>query len=181
MNKWVFTILAIALTSCSRMSDVANLPSNEFIVRSEISPTATPIHFMQHAAVHPNWMTYIDDIDQFQITYPHNYPKEKPIFMSGMSMKRIDDNCSTTITGASQMIDIPNTRGATSWGKFDYEFSPDPKIGEGQFYCAPFSSTPHLYVLCSEKDKKTVLICVSQATDNPDLARKIFETFRWTK
>ncbi len=37
------------------------------------------------------------------------------------------------------------------------------------------------YALCSEKDGKTVVICVSQVTDDPDLARSIFETFRWTE
>jgi hypothetical protein len=36
------------------------------------------------------------------------------------------------------------------------------------------------YALCSGKDGKTVVICISQVTDNPDLARRIFETFRWT-
>lgn len=37
------------------------------------------------------------------------------------------------------------------------------------------------YSLCSEKDGKTVVICISQMTDNPQLAEDIFKTFRWTK
>jgi hypothetical protein len=36
------------------------------------------------------------------------------------------------------------------------------------------------YALCSEKNGKTIVICVSQVTDNPDFAKQIFETFRWT-
>lgn len=35
------------------------------------------------------------------------------------------------------------------------------------------------YVLCSEKGEKTVLICISQMTDNPQLAEEIFSTFKW--
>lgn len=37
------------------------------------------------------------------------------------------------------------------------------------------------YALCSEKNGKTVVICISQVTDDPDLAEQIFETFRWTE
>ncbi|MDD4319841.1 MAG: hypothetical protein PHW10_05990 [Candidatus Peribacteraceae bacterium] len=46
-------------------------------------------------------------------------------------------------------------------------------------YCRPFDGGAG-YALCSEKDGKTVLICVTQVIDNPDLAKQIFETFRWT-
>ena len=37
------------------------------------------------------------------------------------------------------------------------------------------------YVLCSQKDGKQVLICVSEITDNPQLAEQIFSTFKWLK
>lgn len=37
------------------------------------------------------------------------------------------------------------------------------------------------FALCSEGNGKTVLVCITQMTDNPDLAKEIFETFRWTK
>jgi hypothetical protein len=38
-----------------------------------------------------------------------------------------------------------------------------------------------VYALCSEKDGKTVVICISQMTDNREQAKEIFETFRWTQ
>ncbi len=37
------------------------------------------------------------------------------------------------------------------------------------------------YALCSHKDGKTVVICISQMTQNEPLAKQIFDTFRWTK
>jgi hypothetical protein len=52
---------------------------------------------------------------------------------------------------------------------------------ESQPICRPGSGNGSAYALCSEKDGKTVLICISQVTDNPDLAKQIFETFRWLR
>ncbi len=37
------------------------------------------------------------------------------------------------------------------------------------------------YALCSERDGKTVVICLSQMTDDPKMAEEIFSTFRWTE
>ncbi len=37
------------------------------------------------------------------------------------------------------------------------------------------------YALCSEKDGKTVVICLSQVIDDPKMAEEIFNTFRWTE
>ncbi len=45
--------------------------------------------------------------------------------------------------------------------------------------CFPAGGTS--YALCSEHAGKQVLICISQVTDNPALAKQIFDSFRWTK
>ncbi len=36
------------------------------------------------------------------------------------------------------------------------------------------------YAFCAEKDGKAVAICIQQMTDNEEMAREIFESFRWT-
>lgn len=36
------------------------------------------------------------------------------------------------------------------------------------------------YAFCAEKDGKAVAICIQQMTDDEDMAREIFESFRWT-
>ena len=36
------------------------------------------------------------------------------------------------------------------------------------------------YALCSEYKGKFIVVCIIQRTDNPALAKQIFETFRWT-
>lgn len=40
-------------------------------------------------------------------------------------------------------------------------------------------SATEVYVLCAEKDEKTVVICINQLKDNPQLAEDIFKTFAW--
>ncbi len=45
--------------------------------------------------------------------------------------------------------------------------------------CGPYTVNHTMYAFCSQKDSKTVVICFSQMTDNPELAEEIFKTFRW--
>ncbi len=89
-----------------------------------------------------------------------------------------------------------NTNGITIWGRVDAYDSYQPSFPEEE---TPFCRPPILewdgdmetgierisnyaaYALCSEKDGKRVLICISQMTDNLQLAEGIFRTFRWTK
>lgn len=95
--------------------------------------------------------------------------------------------CSTTLTGTSHPEPIPNTNGMTAWGRMD---AWDGYGGEGwewpdgweNVLCTK-SGTPspaEIYTLCSDKNGKTVVMCVNQMTDNPSLAKQIFDTFKWT-
>ncbi len=99
-------------------------------------------------------------------------------------IKIIDSNssCSPSLTGASQTEQLPNANGKAEWGKVDYfdiYYTGDfPNMQEP--LCRPIVSGAG-YALCSEKDGKTVVICISQMTDNSKQAKEIFETFRWTK
>ena len=91
--------------------------------------------------------------------------------------------CSPSLTGVSTSKAIENTGGKTTWGGvdfFDGYFDGENPIPEEIPICHPRVNGA-AYVLCSEKDEKTLLICISQVTDNPVLAKKIFETFRWIK
>lgn len=74
------------------------------------------------------------------------------------------------------------------WGKVDFRSAkwpedPDMTMPEERYGvpCTPLPPATAAYVLCSEKDGKRVLICISQVTNNPDLAEQIFKTFRWTE
>jgi len=107
------------------------------------------------------------------------------------------NSCSPNVTGVKQPIELPNTGGKTFWGKVDYFDSPDSI--NGGVYPQPVCQPPEIswamddqgnltgpgkdrgeaYVLCAEKDEKRVLICMTQQTDNPSLAKQIFESFRW--
>jgi hypothetical protein len=102
--------------------------------------------------------------------------------------------CSEKFTGASSLESLLNTNGKTIWGRVDAYDSYQPSFPLEQMpFCRPpvlqwdanwetgidRISNDAAYVLCSENGDKRVLICVSQVTDNPQLAEEIFRTFRW--
>ncbi len=95
------------------------------------------------------------------------------------------------------MKPLPGTGGDTQWGRFsDGEMT----VGGGfpNALCHPPQTTSpkcldhkepfqfcddgsRTYALCSEHNGKTVVICLSQATDDSKIAEEIFSTFRWTE
>jgi len=98
-----------------------------------------------------------------------------------------NSSCSPRLTGTSQTTEIPNTNGKTYWGRMDVWDNTDGEGVEFPSYwkevICPYnepSSGIQTYALCSEKNNRTVVICMTQQTDNPSLAKQIFETFRWT-
>lgn len=112
-----------------------------------------------------------------------------------IAMKLLSSPCSSNLTGASDMQPKPDMGGDTQWGRFtDSDMTvgggyPD-SICFGSTYvseeCAshkePFQfcdSGSRNYALCSEKDGKTVVICLKQAKDDPKQVEEIFKTFRW--
>lgn len=118
--------------------------------------------------------------------YYFGYPVENK---TGMRSVEIHDSdipaCSQIILGTSKTTSIVNANGTAIWGRVD--FFDNEKLGdfhteEEKPICRPSTAKQGAgYALCSEKNGKTVLICISQETDNPTLAKQIFETFRWTK
>ena len=98
-------------------------------------------------------------------------------------------NCSPESTGASQTAQLLNANSKIEWGKVDFFDLYTSGSGENSWVdydkewpaCADSSNATSRYALCSEKDGKTVVICISQMSDNPKLAEDIFKTFRWTK
>lgn len=114
------------------------------------------------------------------------------------SVSRIE--CSRYRLGVSRVKHLSNTSGATVWGRVDYwdtypgeSTTPRPTCRPPRiYYSRPNNVSDHIetvtlqngqgtYALCSTKSDKAILICVSQVTDDPDLARQIFESFRWLK
>ncbi|MFA6039407.1 MAG: hypothetical protein WCV62_05515 [Candidatus Peribacteraceae bacterium] len=94
--------------------------------------------------------------------------------------------CSSSITGASQTKVISDANGYAAWGRMD---AWDGRGLEGWEYPVNWEQiickqegTPlptSVYAFCAEKDERTVVICMNQMTDNPQLAEEIFNTFRW--
>lgn len=95
--------------------------------------------------------------------------------------------CEKSITGASEMSNLTNANGEASWGRVDQWDSrtgdEDNDIDDNLVVCQNNGVVKYsaVYALCSQKDNKTVMICINQVTDSSQLAEDIFKTFRWTK
>ena len=128
--------------------------------------------------------------------YYFGYPNTNSLGMSSVDLYPAETAiCDSSFTGVSQTWSLSDTNGNTSWGKVDAFDTPNPDFPPGtQPRCRPpilkwnydpskggvlRLSNDAAYALCSEKDGKTVLICISQMTDNPELAEEIFKTFKW--
>ena len=137
---------------------------------------------------------YKSDVYHYSIEAPLNFEIGKhavqgiikgPGFYSpdGTNVDIYEDSfpCSPELTGASETTKLTTANGMAEWGRvniFDsggMDFPPDFKD-----LCRPpvYGSA---YVFCSEKEEKTVVVCISQVKDDAELAKKIFETFKWTK
>ena len=102
---------------------------------------------------------------------------------------RIDSNIESDCTTSNLGISSPQVEQKTEdeylmWGEVDLF----KHIGLGDIVeydlleeCRSLSTPDKggAYVLCAKEGDKQVIICISQATDNPDLAKQIFSTFRW--
>lgn len=85
--------------------------------------------------------------------------------------------------GNCDLLGASNTRSIASgvWGLIDFWSNREHVMDLQNEYpvCRPPSSGI-AYAFCAEKDGKAVAICIQQMTDDEDIARKIFESFRWT-
>lgn len=121
-------------------------------------------------------------------TYNTATTKREDADFSAHIYPSLSSQCSPSLTGTSQIESLASANAKATWGRVNYE---DGYGGEGWQYpydikevVCKIEGTPpptSAYALCSEKDGKTVVICISQMTDNPEQAKQIFETFRWTK
>lgn len=101
-------------------------------------------------------------------------------------------SCDPFITGSSQMQSLIENHPETIWGRVDaYDFALNPN--RMNVLCKPLNlkwegkdeniakATSFAYVLCSQKNQKAILVCISEERDNPDFAKRIFKTFQLTK
>lgn len=198
MIKYFSIFSLIFLASCSQSKVPEFVQTPKYILRSEISSTSkTPVHSLDNDADHVSigeWISLVDDVDKFVISYPADYPKASPIFMLDMSIERQNPSpCSPSTLGVSEpkTIALKNSESAV-WGKMMMLNAYDRPIDTVCHITAPECTDEELfegtcktqaatYAFCSEKNEKSVVICISQVIDNPDLAKQIFETFRWTR
>jgi hypothetical protein len=91
-------------------------------------------------------------------------------------------SCLPSITGASNTLSLQNTGGRTVWGRVNAWDYMDLEGWESPYDLSNVVCQKdflHTHSLCSEKNGKTVVICINQISDNPKQAEEIFSTFKW--
>jgi len=92
------------------------------------------------------------------------------------------EDCSRELMGASEIKRLKDSPG--DWGKVDFwdvetsfifPSGPVPLCGPSRIN----SPEAAVYVFCSDIGEKTVLICMSQATEKKEVAVDFFRTFQW--
>ena len=91
--------------------------------------------------------------------------------------------CSPSLTGATETTPLLHANGKAEWGRANWK-----ELQKQEGYIPPFNTEnikcgggTNDYAFCSQKDGKTVVICIKQQRDNPELAKQIFDSFKWTK
>lgn len=95
--------------------------------------------------------------------------------------------CSRDITGSSNLRELVGQDNIV-WGEVDiwkeigFEgFDDYAALASVKCYRDDFSDHEFIYTMCSQKDERTVVICITQQKNNPQLAEEIFRTFKWTE
>lgn len=118
---------------------------------------------------HSLWNGYLDDEHDVFVDVYHS-----------------SESCSHFLTGVSDPAPLSQNISKAMWGRMDFfdgyglegwDWPYDPS----HIFCSGGGTPPFesVYVLCSQNEEKTVVICINQMTDNPQLAEEIFSTFRW--
>jgi hypothetical protein len=84
-----------------------------------------------------------------------------------------DVSCDLGLIGTSNVL----KRDQILWGKIDFfERHGNDYLG-GTPHCRPWLGSG--YGMCAKKNGETIVICLSQVTDNPEIAKQIFKSFQW--
>ena len=83
------------------------------------------------------------------------------------------------------MLTLKNITGNVHWGNVDvwndYGKEGFDPIEYQKVKChkSGISENDVVYAMCSEKNGRSVVVCITQQNDNPKLAEDIFKTFKW--
>ena len=181
MKRFIFwSVMLMLVSGCT---DIHSTPVNEsgWIEMSDWKwfSIQAPNSFQEHILR--------DDGSVALTTYDTSTTQRSSHHYSVYLHPSLSKQCSRHITGASQTKSLPKADGMAAWGRVDYWDNHELEGWEYQEWndvVCTYAGNPGpkaVYALCSEKDDKTIVICINQMSDNPSLAKQIFETFRWTK
>lgn len=111
------------------------------------------------------------------------YPDTNP---SGLRAVEIYDFNKCPNLGISQ-LQFSKSQNA-SWGRIDAwdtsnipGFETSDELWDSPCKNIGYPESHTIYAFCAEKDGKAVAICIQQMTDDEEMAKQIFESFRWIR
>lgn len=182
MKKWLILSGIVLLVGCTQ-SDLDSVPNTESPKEFEMSNS------QEFSIKAPN--EFVNRITRSDgslalTTYDIRTTSRSKNDYASFIYFPLNIDCTANILGASETVDLSNVANG-KWGRVNFwdghgNEGWDPTGSEKIICNTDGTPTPSaVYVLCSQKNGKTVVACIRQTTDNPELAQQIFESFRWTK
>ncbi len=177
--KEQYIILALVITACSTGAVVKEDLINIF----DVATIQRPFEIIETFQRNDGSVAYTNYEDVSFHKKPHDVLLE---------IYNLPSECSSSITGISKPEKFVGIAGKTEWGRVDAWDIPMEQPYPNAL-CQPLEIAYQLqdnapsiplhaaYAFCSEYKGKTVVLCVSQMTDNPKMAEEIFKTFKWTE
>lgn len=169
-HLFIIGITILSLGACST-APISIESGKEFFDAENKYSLAIPLEFK-------TWTTYSEGLDG--VAYPY-FRDESVESNEGIIIRPDYGSC------PSFGITKPQRLPRGSWGKVD---AWDRHEMEGYEVSEEFLNSPckdldvndehSTYAFCSERNGKAVAICLKQMADNDMMAKKIFESFRWT-
>jgi hypothetical protein len=168
VNIMAIACLGIQLVSCKQAKVQNHNTQNDFHLYTSMEGYAmnVPLGY--------SYSEFAPSNAYFYFGYPH--PSSNNI--RTIEFHPVLTSCTSAIMGSSKAVTV-SRQPQILWGHVDFfEHAGHDYIPGTEPKCRP-PGDGAAYVLCSEKDGKTVLVCVTEITDNPTLAEQIFRTFKW--
>jgi hypothetical protein len=171
MGKYLNFIIGLIFLSGCTISTKGNLEGNHIY--------ESPLGYSMNV---PKGFTY-SELAPSKEFYYFGYPDASETNISVIEFHEVSPTkCSQSITGISNSsVLAPKIQWgyANIWDQSKLEGFDNFSLLDSAI-CKKWEKNEHaLYVLCSESQKSTVVVCLDQKINNPEQAENIFKTFKW--
>lgn len=192
MKKITFLFLAITLSACSVSKNTRDLSQAPTFLSSSSSSLSTWKLYRHESGFTLRVPQELQEFIGIELdSNPRNLPSVESYYLDVKDVPS-STSCDVSALGNLQedLISIPTIDATTYWTKMPVFNAYDRFLDavcvpstegctEQEIFEGKCNSQAATYSFCSQKGEKTVFICLKQMADNPEMAKKIFSSFRW--